>query len=205
MPRKAVDPSSARDGSRCAECGCRRRHQLSCLGFLSTGRPSHCRGDARSHVRPRSVSVRQAGGDPPRAVALFESRPHERRAGRTRFSGIEEIFTVSCNTDEARQEIARQALAAFHPLLLLNRTSSRSKVNTLQLQKLLRQYVGGELTLLGEIPEDPAVDRSVRTYLPVVEAAPNSPAAHAFSHVGEVLLPAHHNREDARSRLGPAG
>ena len=46
-------------------------------------------------------------------------------------------------------------------------------MNTLQLQKLLRQYVGGELTLLGEIPDDRAVERSVRTYLPVVEAAPN--------------------------------
>ena len=36
------------------------------------------------------------------------------------FSSIEEILTVSGNTDEAGQEIARQALAAFHPLLLLN-------------------------------------------------------------------------------------
>ena len=124
-----------------------------------------------------------------RVLSHFLSRdPMNAALAERDFSSIEEILTVSGNTDEAGQEIARQALAAFHPLLLLNRTSSRSKVNTLQLQKLLRQYVGGELTLLGEIPEDSAVEQSVRTYLPVVEAAPNSPAAHAFSHVGEILL-----------------
>jgi flagellar biosynthesis protein FlhG len=140
-----------------------------------------------------------------RVLSHFLSRdPMNAALAERDFSSIEEILTVSGNTDEAGQEIARQALAAFHPLLLLNRTSSRSKVNTLQLQKLLRQYVGGELTLLGEIPEDPAVERSVRTYLPVVEAAPNSPAAHAFSHVGEILLQHITTEKTPRSRLRPA-
>lgn len=104
------------------------------------------------------------------------------------FASVEEICLASGQTDEAAQAIARKALTAFHPLLVLNRTSSRSKVNTLQLQKLLRQYVGGELTLLGEIPDDRAVERSVRTYLPVVDAAPDCPAAQAFRHIAHQLL-----------------
>jgi flagellar biosynthesis protein FlhG len=104
------------------------------------------------------------------------------------FASVEELSLASGQTDEAAQAIARQALSAFRPLLVLNRTSSRSKVNTLQLQKLLRQYVGGDLGLLGEIPDDQAVERSVRAYLPVVDAAPNSPAAHALRHIGQQLL-----------------
>jgi flagellar biosynthesis protein FlhG len=102
------------------------------------------------------------------------------------FASVEEICLASGKTDDAAQ--ARQALEAFRPLLVLNRTSARSKVNTLQLQKLLRQYVGGELTLLGEIPDDRAVERSVRTYLPVVEAAPESPAAQAFLSIARQLI-----------------
>lgn len=103
------------------------------------------------------------------------------------FARVEDIFIAAGQSDEPGQAIAREALAAFHPLLILNRTSMRSKVNTLQLQKLLREYVGGELTLLGEIPDDRSVEHSVRMYLPVVEAAPDSAAAHAFLRIGEQL------------------
>lgn len=104
------------------------------------------------------------------------------------FASVEEIFIASGKTDDAPQAIARRALETFRPLLILNRTTTRSKVNTLQLQKLLRHYVGGDLTLLGEIPDDRSVERSVRSYLPVVEAAPDSPAAHAFHRIAEQLI-----------------
>jgi flagellar biosynthesis protein FlhG len=115
------------------------------------------------------------------------------------FGSVEEIFLALGKTNEAAQVIARQALESFHPLLVLNRTTTRSKVNTLQLQKLLREYVGGELTLLGEIPDDRSVERSVRTYLPVVESAPDSPAVKAFLRIAEHLMSAC-VREEAQGR-----
>ncbi|MER3424879.1 MAG: hypothetical protein C4293_18315, partial [Nitrospiraceae bacterium] len=52
----------------------------------------------------------------------------------------------------------------------------------------LKTYVGGDLTVLGEVPEDEAVQRSVRAYLPVVDSAPNSPAAHVFTQIADRLL-----------------
>lgn len=52
----------------------------------------------------------------------------------------------------------------------------------------MKEYVGIDLALLGEVPEDPAVERSVRNYLPVVEGTPQSPAAIAFARIGERLL-----------------
>lgn len=106
------------------------------------------------------------------------------------FGSVEEIFVALGKTNDPAQAIARQALESFRPLLVLNRTTPRSKVNTLQLQKLLREYVGGELTLLGEIPDDRSVERSVRTYLPVVESAPDSPAGQAFLRIAEHLMSA---------------
>jgi flagellar biosynthesis protein FlhG len=58
----------------------------------------------------------------------------------------------------------------------------------LQLKKLLKEYVGGELTMLGEIPDDPAMTRAVRSYLPVVEFEPTAPASVALSGAAEALL-----------------
>ena len=107
------------------------------------------------------------------------------------FSSVEEVLDVAGKTDEAGRGIAEAALRTFQPALILNRISGRSRVNVLQLRKLLKEYVGGDLTLLGEIPEDPAMERAVRSYLPVVESDPNSPAALALGRIVgalEVLL-----------------
>lgn len=104
------------------------------------------------------------------------------------FNSIEEVLEAAGTTGDTGRAIVQDALASFHPSLLLNRTSTRSKVNTLQLRKLLRHYVGGDLMLLGEIPDDPAVERSVRSYLPVVESDPASPSAHAMADAALRLL-----------------
>ncbi|MBD0315670.1 MAG: hypothetical protein ICV75_03170 [Nitrospiraceae bacterium] len=105
------------------------------------------------------------------------------------FSSVEEVLDVVGKTDETGRAIAEQALQTFHPALILNRVAGRSRVNVLQLRKLLKEYVGGDVTLLGEIPDDPAMERAVRSYLPVVESEPASAAALALSRVSDALLP----------------
>lgn len=104
------------------------------------------------------------------------------------FSSVEEVLEVAGKTDEASRAVAEEALRGFTPSLILNRTTGRSRVNTLQLRKLLKEYVGGDLTVLGEIPDDEAVERSVRSYLPVVDQAPGSPASAAFARITDRLL-----------------
>ena len=104
------------------------------------------------------------------------------------FSSVEEVLDAAGKTDEAGRGIAESALRTFKPALILNRMNGRSRVNVLQLRKLLKEYVGGDLTLLGEIPDDPAMERAVRSYLPVVESEPASPAAVALDRVADALL-----------------
>ena len=60
-------------------------------------------------------------------------------------------------------------------------------MNVLQLKKLLKEYVGGDLTMLGEIPDDPAMIRAVRSYLPVVEFEPTAPASRALEQAAQTL------------------
>lgn len=104
------------------------------------------------------------------------------------FASVREVLEAAGRAGEAGRASAEEALAGFRPCLVLNQTTARSRVNTLQLRRLLRDYVGGDLSLLGEIPEDAAVTRSVRSFLPVVESAPCSPAAQALDRIADALL-----------------
>ena len=104
------------------------------------------------------------------------------------FSSVEEVLDVAGKTDEAGRGIAESTLRTFQPALILNRIAGRSRVNVLQLRKLLKEYVGGDLLLLGEIPEDPAMERAVRSYLPVTEREPAAPASVALAQIADTLL-----------------
>lgn len=97
------------------------------------------------------------------------------------FHSVTEVLEAVGRTSEAGVEIARQALEGFHPALIVNRITTKSRINTLHLQNLLKQYVGTDLSIVGNIPEDFHVQQSILKYLPVVELAPTSPAALAFN------------------------
>jgi flagellar biosynthesis protein FlhG len=103
------------------------------------------------------------------------------------YSSVEEVLDVAGKTDESGRAFAETTLRALQPTFVLNRVSGRARVNVLQLRKLLKEYVGGDLTLLGEIPEDPAMEQAVRAYVPVVQHAPSSPAAVALAKTADAL------------------
>jgi flagellar biosynthesis protein FlhG len=103
------------------------------------------------------------------------------------YSSVEEVLDVAGKTDESGRSIAETTLSVFQPALILNRVTGRARVNVPQLKKLLKEYVGGDLTLLGEIPEDSAMEQAVRAYVPVVQHAPSSPAAVALTKTAEAL------------------
>ena len=104
------------------------------------------------------------------------------------FTSVEHVLEETEKMDSGSRELATMALQGFSPALVLNRMTSRWRVNTLQLKKLLREYVGGNLVVLGEIPDDPEMERAVRTYMPVVEGAAHSPSAQAFQGIVDELL-----------------
>lgn len=113
-----------------------------------------------------------------RVLACFLARsPMSEVLSNRDFTSVEEVMDVVGATDPTGRDMAAAALQSFRPGLIVNRVSDRSQVNVLYLRKILHQYVGGDLTLLGEIPEDPAVPQAVRKFLPVIEADPESSAA----------------------------
>ncbi len=114
-----------------------------------------------------------------RVLACFLARsPLSEVLSNRDFTSVEEVMEVAGGaTDAGGRDVAAAALHSFRPGLIVNRASDSSQVNVLYLRKILHQYVGGDLTLLGEIPDDPAVSQAVRKFLPVIEAAPESLAA----------------------------
>jgi len=104
------------------------------------------------------------------------------------FHSVSEVLEAVGRTSESGIQIAQQALKGFQPALILNRMTPKSRINTLHLQNLLKQYVGTDLSVLGNIPEDFHVQQSILKYLPVVELAPTSPAAMAFNQLAENVL-----------------
>jgi len=135
-----------------------------------------------------------------RVLSAFLSRDAVSEALSERdFSSIEEVVQAVAETDPNAREVASRTLQGFQPYLIVNRVSGKSRVNVLHLKKLLQEYVGGDLTTLGEIPDDPAVTRAVRSFLPVVECEPTAPAALALSQAADALLAAM-----ARQAIPPA-
>ncbi len=119
------------------------------------------------------------------------------------FHSVTEVLEAVGSADESGVELAEQALLGFQPALILNRMTPKSRINTLHLRNLLKQYVGTDLSVLGNIPEDSHVQQSILKYLPVVELAPKSPAAMAFEQVTENLIELVRQREEETETLEP--
>jgi flagellar biosynthesis protein FlhG len=123
-----------------------------------------------------------------RVLSAFLSRDAVSEALSERdFGSIEEVIQAVGETDAHARETATRMLKGFQPHLIVNRVSGKSRVNVLQLKKLLKEYVGGELALLSEIPDDPAMIRAIRSYLPVVEFEPTAPASVALEQAARLL------------------
>ena len=104
------------------------------------------------------------------------------------FQSISEVLEAVGKTNESAIETAKQTMEGFHPYLVLNRMTNGSKVNTLHLQQLLKQYVGANLIVLGKIPDDTSVQQSIQQYLPVVDFAPSSAASAAMKDIVDNLM-----------------
>ncbi|MEE4243295.1 MAG: P-loop NTPase [Desulfopila sp.] len=96
------------------------------------------------------------------------------------FQTIAEVFEQAEQLDgDARRKIQHE-LQSFHPLLIINKVGSGSKLNTLKLKKITSTYLGIYLPELGEIPVDDDVPQSIQAYMPICEYSPKSKASQAL-------------------------
>ncbi len=103
------------------------------------------------------------------------------------FSSLTDVFELAENTQEGAREKAQQALYGFNPLLVINRNISNGKVNKTKLKELVAKYLGIDIPLLGEIPEDQAVSEALRAYIPVCELSPDAPSSIALQNIADKI------------------
>ena len=107
---------------------------------------------------------------------------------RREFESVESLVDAAREIDPDAHARALGAVGTFRPQLLLNRTGTGGALNLVRLNQTLRHYLGAEATLLGQIPEDPAMARAARVFRPVTEHEPESPAGRAFLDAARRLM-----------------
>jgi MinD-like ATPase involved in chromosome partitioning or flagellar assembly len=99
---------------------------------------------------------------------------------------IEQLMAAARAEGPETEQRAKAALASFSPLLLLNQAGG-DRAALARIGNVIRKFLGSDAEVLGQVPVDPAVVTSVRKFLPVVEAAPDAPAARAYVQVERAL------------------
>lgn len=98
----------------------------------------------------------------------------------TEFSTLKEAFELAEQTSPGATAMAQKALEFFHPLLIINKDSEAGLVNKSKLKAMVKKYLGIDIPELGEIPDDSQVQAALKTFLPISELYPDSPASIAL-------------------------
>jgi flagellar biosynthesis protein FlhG len=101
------------------------------------------------------------------------------------FTSLQEVFELAEKTREGAKEKGRQALKYFHPLLIINRDSRNGLVNKTKLRKMVTKYLGIDIPELGEIPEDDNINKALKSFMPICELYPSSPASQSLAAIAE--------------------
>ena len=99
------------------------------------------------------------------------------------FATLNEVFDLAEKTMEGAKNEARQALRYFHPLLIVNRDRADNRINTFKLRRMVEKYLNIDIPDLGSIPEDPRVEEALKSYMPVCDLFPDSPAARSLEEI----------------------
>jgi len=90
----------------------------------------------------------------------------------TNFNSLGVVFNLVKQTSAGARDRVQEALKYFHPLLIVNRDSENGRLNKGTLKNMVQKYLGIEIPELGEIAEDPQVQKALKTFLPIAELYP---------------------------------
>jgi len=121
-----------------------------------------------------------------RAMSAFPSQDPVNQALREHsFKSLSEVFALAEDIQKGAKAEIEAVLRFFNPLLVVNMVGAGARINLLKLGQLLKNYLGIYLPVLGEIPYDPAVSKTVCDFMPISETAPNSPAGRALAGIAD--------------------
>ena len=121
-----------------------------------------------------------------RAMNAFPpDHPVNKALSERSFKSLSEVLALAETMREGAKAEIEAALRFFNPLLVVNMVGAGARVNLLKLRQLTKNYLGIYLPILGEIPFDHAMQDALRSFFPVAEVAPRSPAGQALAGIAD--------------------
>jgi len=102
---------------------------------------------------------------------------------------MDELLAVAAEFGEDKKQAVRDSIKELYPLILFNQVDDSPNARFGRLQGLLQTYLKvSNLELLGRIPDDIELRKSVKAYQPVTSLMPGSSSSLAFKEVLTRLL-----------------
>ena len=102
---------------------------------------------------------------------------------------IEELLAIAAEYGEDKKQAINNSINQFYPCIIFNQVNQMPNTQFSRFQSLLQTYLKiSKPALLGKIPEDQELRKSVKVYHPVSSLAPNAPSAKALKSICDNLL-----------------
>lgn len=102
---------------------------------------------------------------------------------------IDELLSIADEHGDDKRQAILDSIDNFNPCIVFNQVDSTPNAHFSRIQSLLASYLGvSKLTLLGKIPEDIALRKSVKAFHPVSSLTPTSRSARALELICNNLL-----------------
>jgi len=102
---------------------------------------------------------------------------------------IGELLAIAAEFGEDKEQAVLNSIEQINPYILFNQVDDSPNARFSRLNDLLKNYLRvSNLELLGRIPDDGALRKSVKAYQPVTSLEPMAASSKAFHLVGEKLI-----------------
>ena len=116
------------------------------------------------------------------------------------FSGdlVSEITAYSAESGR----LAISKISEFRPGIIINRAEDSDSINLgMKLQSITRKNIGIDLEFLGSLPEDPEVQKSIFSRMPVALSAPGSPFSTTLDRLADYYITSGKSTDDDESAV----
>ncbi len=104
-------------------------------------------------------------------------------------TSIQELLMIGAEYGDDKRQAILDSIDRFNPMIIFNQVDRAPSARFSRLQSLLQTYLGvSKLELLGGIPEDEMLRKSVRACHPVASMTPRATSSRALESICEQLL-----------------
>ena len=104
------------------------------------------------------------------------------------FLTLQSIYQEAEKRGPETYQKVRHSLQSFNPALIINKIRNDSCLNVYQLRRMIKEFIGSDLSVLGEISDDANVSESVCKFMPIVDYRPTTTASLQLKKIAPLLM-----------------